>query len=135
MQTFLEQLGGREKLQEIIDVFIDRVVADTMIGFFFRKVNIDRLKEMEYQLAAQFFGGDERYNGRPLRAAHQKHPIMGGHFARRKQILSDVLNEFDIDQKVKDAWLEHTENLRSSITQDQGSACQHRTQKQAPWEN
>ena len=98
MQTFLEQLGGPERLRLIINTFVDRVVDDVMIGFFFREVDVSRLKEMEFLFAAQFLGGDFRYTGKPLALAHKKHPIMGGHFARRKQILLDVLHEFNIDK-------------------------------------
>ena len=134
MQTFLEQLGGDKKLREVVDDFIDRVVDDSMIGFFFRGVDKARLKKMEFLLAAQVLGGDVRYTGRTLQSIHQKHPIMGGHFARRKQILIEVLEEHKIKQEVRKAWLEHTENMRSLITQDQDNECQHRVQDKMPWE-
>ena len=70
---------GEEKLRAIIDAFVDRVMDDVMIGFFFRHVNRERLKELEYQHAAEFLEADVKYRGRALRDAHGKHPIMGGH--------------------------------------------------------
>ena len=76
--TLYEQLGGESKLRAIIDTFVDRVCEDTMIGFFFSQVNRDHLKAMEFQFAARFLGADIAYEGRPLRQAHRKHPIMGG---------------------------------------------------------
>jgi hemoglobin len=134
MQTFLEQLGGPDKLQEIVDTFVDRVVDDVMIGFFFREVDVARLKKMEFLFAAQFLGGDFRYTGKPLPAAHRKHPIMGGHFARRKQILMDVLIEFEVAEDVRNAWLKHTDSLRASITKDQDNECQDSSSAKMPWE-
>ena len=86
-QTLFEQLGGESRLREIIGAFIDRVFADRMIGFFFRNADSNRIKEMEYQLTARFLGADVEYQGRPLDEVHAKHPIMGGQFARRLQIL------------------------------------------------
>ncbi|MGZ8521739.1 MAG: globin domain-containing protein, partial [Candidatus Binatia bacterium] len=83
--TPFEQLGGEVKLRAVIDTFVDRVFADRMIGFFFRNADKARIKEMEYQLAAGFFGAPVEYHGRPLDQVHAKHPIMGGHFARRRQ--------------------------------------------------
>src|ERR1043165_1355944 len=55
-ETLFEQVGGEAKLREIIGVFIDRVFEDRMIGFFFRNADRARIKEMEYQLTAQFLG-------------------------------------------------------------------------------
>jgi hemoglobin len=122
-QTLFEQLGGEARLREIIDAFIDRVFADRMIGFFFRNADRKRIKEMEYQLTAEFLGADVHYRGRPLDQAHAKHPIMGGQFARRLQILKETLEDFHVPQPIRDAWMEHNESLRSLITPNSGSDC------------
>ena len=122
-QTLFEQLGGEPKLREIIDAFIDRVFADRMIGFFFRNADRKRIKEMEFQLTAEFLGAEVQYQGRPLDQAHAKHPIMGGQFARRLQILKETLEELHVPQPIRDAWIEHNESLRSLITPNSGSDC------------
>ena len=70
-QSLFEQLGGESKLREIIDAFIDRVFEDRMIGFFFHNANRARIKEMEYQLIANFLGADIEYKGKPLQQAHE----------------------------------------------------------------
>ena len=122
-QTLFEQLGGEPRLREIVDAFIDRVFADRMIGFFFRNADRKRIKEMEYQLTAEFLGADVHYRGRPLDQVHAKHPIMGGQFARRLQILKETLEEFHVQQPIRDTWIEHNESLRSLITPNSGSDC------------
>jgi truncated hemoglobin YjbI len=121
-ETFFEKVG-EPRLRQIIDVFIDRVFADRMIGFFFRNANRQRIKELEYQLIAQHFGAPIVYQGRPLAEAHGKHPIMGGQFMRRMQILRETLEEFNVAPEIRDAWLAHTEKLRPLITRDSGSDC------------
>ena len=122
-ESLYEQLGGEIKLRRIIDLFVDRVCEDVMIGFFFRSVDRGRLKEFEFQFAAAFLGADISYEGRPLGEAHRKHPIMGGQFARRKTILKEVLLSEEVPPAVREAWLEHTEKLRGQITGDKGSDC------------
>lgn len=117
------QLGGEVRLRQIIDVFIDRVFADRMIGFFFARADRQRIKEMEYQHAGQFLGAGIQYQGRPLDQVHGKHPIMGGHFARRRQILKETLEEFQVPTAIIQAWLAHTDQLRSLITAQTGSGC------------
>ncbi|MBI4487991.1 MAG: group 1 truncated hemoglobin [Deltaproteobacteria bacterium] len=121
--TLYEQLGGEAKLRQIIDAFIDRVFDDRMIGFFFRNADKKRIKEMEFQLTARFLGANIEYQGRPLGEVHAKHPIMGGQFARRLQILSETLDDYEVPKHIRDAWIEHTESLRPLITRDAGSDC------------
>jgi truncated hemoglobin YjbI len=121
--SLFEQLGGESKLKEIIDTFIDRVFEDRMIGFFFRNANRVRIKETEYQLMANFLGADVEYKGKPLQEAHAKHPIMGGHFARRQQILKETLEAYHVPETIMNLWLEHTESLRPLITGQPGSGC------------
>ena len=122
-RTLFAQLGGEVKLRAIIDDFIDRVFADRMIGFFFRNADRGRIKELEYQLAAVFLGAPIVYEGRPLAKVHVNHPIMGGHFARRRQILKETLEFHQVSEGIIAALLNHTEALRSQITAETGSGC------------
>ena len=87
-----ERIGGEQGLRAIVDDFVDRVFDDVMIGFFFRKVERRRIKELEFQHAAEHLGGPVRYRGRPLQEAHAAHPIMGGQFARRTELLRQTLS-------------------------------------------
>ncbi len=121
--TLYEKLGGETQLRRIIDTFIDRVFSDRMIGFFFRNADKARIKEMEFQLTAKFLGADIEYQGRPLDEVHSKHPIMGGQFMRRLQILRETLDSYNVPEEVREAWLSHTESLRPLITRDAGSDC------------
>ena len=121
--SFFEQLGGESKLRSIISIFIDRVFEDRMIGFFFRDADRARIKELEYQLAADYLGAKVEYQGRPLDQVHAKHPIMGGHFARRRQILKQTLESCQVPEQIKNKWLEHTDALRPLITPQSGSDC------------
>jgi hemoglobin len=121
--TFFDRLGGEPKLRAIIDTFIDRVFDDRMIGFFFRNADRNRIKAMEYQLAAHYLGAQVKYQGRPLDQVHAKHPIMGGHFDRRRQILKETLERYNVPEPISAAWLAHTDKLRPLITPEQDSAC------------
>ena len=122
-QSLYERLGGEPALRAVIDDFMERVFADIMIGFFFRDTNKARIKELEFQLAAEFLGGPQRYRGRPLAEAHQKHRIMGGQFARRSQILREVLLAHGAPTDVSSAWLAHVESLRAEVTTDPNGQC------------
>ncbi|MDD9969417.1 MAG: group 1 truncated hemoglobin [Myxococcales bacterium] len=122
-ESAYEQIGGEPQLRAIIDEFVERLFADIMIGFFFRNADKKRIKDKEFELAAAFLGGPQRYTGRPLRQAHAQHPIMGGQFARRKKLLEEVLIEKDVPRAIIGAWMAHTEDLRPQITGDPDGEC------------
>lgn len=122
MSSF-EQIGGEHRLRAIIDEFVERVCADTMIGFFFARVDRGRLKQLEYEHAARFLGADIPYTGRELSAAHRRHPILGGHFARRRTILRQTLERHALPADLVEAWLAHQDGLRAEVTQDELTQC------------
>lgn len=122
-ESAFDRLGGEPELRKIIDDFVDRLFDDLMIGFFFRRASRERIKEMEYQHAAEHLGAGIPYGGRPIREAHASHRIFGGHFERRKKILSDVLAAHGVPDDIREAWLSHTESLRALVTKDSGSEC------------
>jgi len=119
-----DELGGEPVLRAIIDRFVDRVFDDVMIGFHFRNASRARIKEKEYEFAAQQLGAGIAYTGRPIDEAHRRHAIMGGQFMRRLQILKDTLAEFGVPEHVRRHWIEHTESLRSLVTKDSAGRCE-----------
>lgn len=121
--THFDQLGGAGPLRLIIQDFVGRVFRDTMIGFFFARANQARIEQMEYEHAAQWLGGPVQYSGRDLRTAHGRHPIMGGHFARRRQLLDDTLRDHRVPDDIRSAWLQHMDSLREQITPDLITQC------------
>jgi hemoglobin len=121
--SLYELLGGETALRAVIDDFVERVFADVMIGFFFRDATQARIKLLEFQHAAEFLGGPQRYRGRSLAEAHAKHRIMGGQFDRRTQILREVLKAHGVPEAVQRAWLAHVESLRGEVTTDPGGQC------------
>jgi hemoglobin len=123
MSTLYDELGGHDKLAAIIDVFVDRVCDDVMIGFFFRHTDRAQLKKFELQHAAKVLGATMPYEGRPLREAHAAHRIMGGQFARRKQILKEVLQEQAVPPHIQKVWLDALEKLRPLITGQPDAEC------------
>lgn len=127
-----EQLGGEPKLRQIIDRFVDRLFDDTMIGFFFRAADRERIKQKEYEFAAAHLGAAIQYTGKPIGQAHAAHPIMGGQFARRLQLLKETLREADAPVQVVEHWLAHTERLRRVVTRDALGQCNDAARSSEP---
>lgn len=113
--SLYEMAGGEAGLRAVIADFYDRLFDDLMIGFFFKGQDKGRLIDREVELTARLLGGDVAYRGRPLRAAHARHPIMKGHFMRRHRILEETLADHDVPAPVRDAWLRHSLDLQAAI--------------------
>jgi hemoglobin len=123
MATPFERLGGEWALRAIINEFVEEMVNDAMIGFFFRGVDVHRLRDKEYEMTARFLGAQIPYTGKGLREAHAPHPIMGGQFDRRRQILVEAMQRHRVPEDVARTWLEHVDALRGVITRDARGAC------------
>lgn len=121
--TLFQDLGGEPVLRHVIDVFVDRLFDDAMIGFMFRKTTRERVKAKEYEFAAGHLGADIEYTGQPLRRAHAPHAIQGGQFNRRLQILKETLSDLGVPEHVREHWIRNTEELRVVVTQGAGDAC------------
>lgn len=123
MKKLYDETIDTYKLKQIINIFVDRMFDDIMIGFFFRKADKQRIKEKEFEFVAEFLGFDIPYTGLSITEAHQKHYIMGGQFSRRKQIFKEVLEEFKVSPEVIEILMNHTENFRMGIAKTKKSDC------------
>jgi len=127
-----DTIGG-DALRAVITDFYQRIFADVMIGFMFQGRDRQHLIDREWELIAALLGAPGvTYTGRPMRAAHAQHTIFGGHFERRLQILRETLRDHAVAPAVQDAWIEHTQALRTQITRDKGSECKDTTEPVRP---
>lgn len=124
--ALIERAGGPAGLRALLVDFYERVFADRMIGFFFKGADQDRLVEKELELALRFLGADVPYTGLPLRELHARHPIQGGQFMRRLQLLKETLRDHGAPEDVCEAWVRHTLELRPEITTDALDECDPR---------
>jgi hemoglobin len=114
--SLFDELGGEMALRKVVDQFVDRIFEDVMIGFMFARASRSRIKEKEYEFAAQHLGAAVAYSGRPLEIAHRAHQIFDGQFDRRSTILRETLAACAVPERVRAHWLSHTESLRGKIT-------------------
>lgn len=114
-KSLFEELGGEPALRDIVDRFVDRMVEDVMIGFFFRNVDRATLKQREFEFAARHLGAPVEYTGRPIDVAHRVHRIFDAQFNRRLVLLEQTLREQNAPERVREHWLAHTRALMPSV--------------------
>ena len=131
-RTLYDELGGEPALRRVIDRFVDRLFDDVMIGYLFRAADRARVKEKEFEHAAEHLGAPIAYTGRPVAAAHAPHRIRGGQFMRRVQILKETLAEFGVPATIAEHWVSHTLGLRALVTADEDGVCDPSQRERVP---
>ncbi len=106
---------GDETLKAILSKLYLRCFEDVMIGHFFFEKDHDKLLEQQFAFTSSMLGGPRAYTGRPLVAVHGDLHIRPAHFARRRVILKETMEEFGLEQPLIEAWLAHEERLRPLI--------------------
>ena len=114
----IEELGGEEALEALLQDLYDRLYEDLLVGFFFAPHDKRRLIAHQRDYVRAHLGRrarGARYTGRSLLQAHAHLPILAGHFDRRHKILKSVLEAHNVVEHVTTAWLELDASARALI--------------------
>lgn len=115
MTTPYEAIGGESAVRAVLQALYDRLFVDPMVGFLFAGKDKAHIVEQQLAFTCRFLGGPQRYDGKPLPAAHASLPLLPGHFDRRHHLLGRILREQGVPEEVQRAWLDIDEGLRTSV--------------------
>ncbi|MDP9148325.1 MAG: group 1 truncated hemoglobin [Myxococcota bacterium] len=113
--TPYEAIGGEAKIRAVLQKLYDALFDDPMVGFLFHGKDKAHLVEQQLAFTCAFLGGPQRYGGRSLPEVHSGLPLLPGHFDRRHWLLRQALDEHEVAEDVKAAWLRIDEGLRASV--------------------
>ena len=113
--TLHDDIGGDDGIRAVLRTLYDQLFDDPMVGFLFAGRDKLHLVEQQVRFTARFLGGPDRYEGKPLPAAHATLPLLPGHFDRRHHLLGLALVAHAVPAHVAARWLEIDESLRSSV--------------------
>lgn len=93
MSTLYERLGGEAAVNKAVDIFYEKVLADSRINGFFE--NLDMVAQANKQKAflTMVFGGPHNYSGKDMRAGHAHLALNEGHFDAVVENLAATLKE------------------------------------------
>ena len=100
--NLLESIGGATALDEIVEAFYQRLVADPELGPVFAGVDVERLVHMQEEFLGVAFGSPEHVADADLRAAHARRAITGRQFSRFVELFCDTLAERDLPRATLD---------------------------------
>jgi truncated hemoglobin YjbI len=78
-----ERIGGRKKINDAVELFYRKVLADARLQPFFAGVDMKHLHARQSMFLSMLMGGEMVYTGREIRAAHSQprtHGMDDSHF-------------------------------------------------------
>ena len=91
--NLLEAIGGAAALDEIVEAFYARLVADPDLGPVFAGVDVERLVRMQEEFLGVAFGSPTHVADTDLAATHARRHITGRQFSRFVELFTDTLAE------------------------------------------
>jgi len=116
-ESIYDRLGGEEAIGVAVDMFYEKVLADTRINHFFQNVDMQRQASMQKAFLTFAFGGPQEYTGSTLRSAHTKLVEKGlneSHFDAVMEHLRATLKEL----KVPDSLISEAATIAESVRND-----------------
>lgn len=117
LKSLIEQIGGAQALNAILEKFYFRMSTDTMIGFFFAGHDLSHIARKQGEFILMAAGLIDRFDGKGPSTAHAAlPPILKGHFDRRLLMLRELLTEEQLAPDLIELWVSFEESFRQIVT-------------------
>ena len=90
-KSLFERIGGAGAVDAAVELFYNKVLADTRINSFFKKTDMTKQRQMQKQFLTFAFGGSTKWNGKSMRAAHKHMKLDEDHFEAVAEDLAATL--------------------------------------------
>ncbi len=98
-ENLVDQIGGQERLNDLISQFYERVIADPVLAPFFAETPMDKLLSMQREFFAVALGAPTTYSGMKLYNAHKDRGITREHLSRYTEHLLQTLKDAGIEEQ------------------------------------
>lgn len=99
--SLYDDIGGEAAVDAAVDLFYQKVLADSRINNFFNGTNMDQMRAMQKKFLTYAFGGPNNYDGVDMQKAHAKAVSFGlndSHFDAVVENLGAALQELGVPQ-------------------------------------
>ena len=113
--TLYEQLGGQQAIEQIVDEFYKRVLADEIVNKFFAHTDMEKQRRHQTAFISYALGGSNQYTGRSMEKAHAGLNLQPEHFEAIAKHLSEALAVYGVSQENINTVLERVSTLKEAI--------------------
>jgi hemoglobin len=117
--SLYERIGGEPAIMAAVDLFYTKVMEDSLTRPFFAGLDMKAQVQKQIAFMSRALGGPVEYQGRDLRAAHQKlvkeQGLGDAHFDAVAGHLKSTLEELGVDKGVIDEALGAIGGMRNDV--------------------
>lgn len=95
--TPYEKYGGFSTVSRIVMRLYDRILDDDDIGPFFDDVDMPKLIDHQTKFVSALMGGPASFTDTHIERAHRNMTILEHHFDKLSLLLTETLNEFEVE--------------------------------------
>jgi hemoglobin len=114
-QSVYTEIGGREAVDAVVDVFYDRVLDDEQLAGYFDEFDMAELHAHQVQFISSVAGGPVSYTGAEMRAVHAPLGIDQADFDAVVTYLARALRENGVCDENVDAIMTEVAALEAPI--------------------
>ena len=104
-------------IDDLVELFYKKVIADETLAFFFTGVNMERQKRHMSAFLVYALGGPNHYSGRNMARAHQGLQITEDHFRKVSDHLDIAMQETGVTPDDRMSILDTVYRLRDDIVE------------------
>ncbi|MEM7076156.1 MAG: group 1 truncated hemoglobin [Pseudomonadota bacterium] len=96
-KTLFDKYGGFSTVSRIVLTLYDRLLEDDDLGPFFDDVDLPGIIDHQTKFVSSLMGGPASFGDDHIARAHSHLTINPHHFDRLKDLVTEVLADFDVD--------------------------------------
>lgn len=113
--TLYEKLGGEHGIEQVVDDFYQRVLADDTVNHFFAHTDMEQQRRHQTAFISYAVDGPNQYTGHSMERAHAGFNLQPKHFDSIVQHLREALAACGISAKEIKVVLGRVETLKQSV--------------------
>lgn len=113
--TLYERLGGEAKVRKIVNDTLDKNFHNPVIGPYFHKLDMDKLKQLVFEFFSMGTGGPHKYTGRDMASAHANHKITEADYNSSNNDLLEALEENGVGEQEKREVIAILDTLKGQV--------------------
>ncbi|MBL4771366.1 MAG: group 1 truncated hemoglobin [Planctomycetes bacterium] len=118
MSNLYENIGGKAAVSAAVDLFYEKVLADTRINHFFKDVDMAKQKGKQRAFLTMAFGGPTNYTGEDMSTAHThlvERGLIDEHFDAVMENLGGTLTELGVPSELIGQAAAIAESVREDV--------------------
>ncbi len=117
MPNLYEQIGGKQAVDQAVEVFYRKILSDERVRHFFDDVDMDQQIAKQKAFLTMAFGGPNEYSGQDLRRGHA-HLLERGLGEEHVDIIIEHLAESLRELNVEESNIQEVAKIAESARDD-----------------